>query len=70
MTEGVSFSAIYQTRRGDTVAADDPRREAYKQAAYIVNVLGRRYTMTAHEDGAFTVQGDGLASLTFEPTGE
>ena len=67
MTEGVPFSAIYQTRRGDTVAVEDPRREAYKQAAYIVNVLGRRYSMTAHEDGAFTVQGDGLASITFEP---
>jgi len=67
MTERIAFSAIYQTPRGDTVAVDDPRREAYKQAAYIVNVLGRRYSMTAHEDGAFTVQGDGLASLTFEP---
>jgi len=67
MTEGIPFSAIYQTPHGDTVAAEDPRREAYKQAAYIVNVLGRRYTMTAHEDGTFTVQGDGLASITFEP---
>ena len=67
MAEGIPFSVIYQTSRGDTVAAEDPRREAYKQAAYIVNVLGRRYSMTAHEDGAFTVQGDGLASLTFEP---
>ena len=70
MTTGIAFAAIYQTDRGDTVEARDPRREAYKQAAYILNVLGRRYTMTAHPDGAYTVQGDGLASLTFEPMGE
>ena len=67
MTTGIAFAAIYQTDRGDTVEARDPRREAYKQAAYILNVLGRRYSMTAHPDGAYTVQGDGLASLTFEP---
>jgi hypothetical protein len=45
----------------------DPKREAYKQAAYILNVLGRRYSLTAHEDGAYTITGDGLASLTFAP---
>ena len=70
MTTGIAFAAIYQTKYGDTVSAEDPRREAYKQAAYILNVLGRRYSMTAHPDGAYTVQGDGLASLTFEPIGE
>ena len=70
MTTGIAFAAIYRTDRGDTVEARDPKREAYKQAAYILNVLGRRYTMTAHPDGAYTVQGDGLASLTFEPMGE
>ena len=67
MTTGIAFAAIYRTDRGDTVEARDPKREAYKQAAYILNVLGRRYSMTAHPDGAYTVQGDGLASLTFEP---
>ena len=70
MTTGIAFAAIYQTKYGDTVSAEDPRREAYKQAGYILNVLGRHYTMTAHADGAYTVQGDGLASLTFEPMGE
>ena len=70
MTTGIAFAAIYRTDRGDTVEATDPKREAYKQAGYILNVLGRRYTMTAHPDGAYTVQGDGLASLAFEPTGE
>jgi len=69
MTTGIAFAAVYRTERGDTVEARDPRREAYKQAFYILNVLGRRYSMTAHPDGAFTVQGDGLASLTFEPMG-
>ena len=67
MTTGIAFAAIYRTDRGDTVSAEDPKREAYKQAGYILNVLGRRYTMTAHPDGAYTVQGDGLASLTIEP---
>ena len=67
MTTGITFSQIYQSKRGDTVKAKDPRREAYKQAAYIHGVLGRHYSRTAHEDGAFTVQGDGLVSLTFEP---
>jgi hypothetical protein len=70
MTTGIAFAAIYRTDRGDTVEATDPRREAYKQAGYILNVLGRRYTMTVHPDGAYTIQGDGLASLTVEPTGE
>ena len=70
MTTGIAFAAIYQTDRGNTVEARAPKREAYKQAGYILNVLGRRYSMTAHPDGAYTVQGDGLASLTFEPMGE
>lgn len=63
----ITFAAIYRTKHGDTVSAEDPRREAYKQAAYIRNVLGQCYNITAHEDGAYTVTGDGLASLTFEP---
>ena len=67
MTTGIAFAAIYRSKYGDTVSARDPRREAYKQAAYILNILGRRYSLTAHEDGAFTVTGDGLASLTFQP---
>ena len=69
MATGTAFRAVYRTKYGDTVQTSDPRLEAYKQAAYIVNVLGRRYGLTAHEDGAFTVTGDGLASLTFVPEG-
>ena len=67
MTTGIAFAAIYRSKYGDTVDARDPRREAYKQAAYIRNILGRHYSITAHEDGAFTVSGDGLASLSFQP---
>lgn len=67
MTTGIAFAAIYRSKYGDTVEAIDPRREAYKQAHYILNVLGRHYRLTAHEDGAFTITGDGLASLTFVP---
>lgn len=70
MTTGIAFAAIYRTNRGNTVKAENPKREAYKQAGYILNVLGRRYSMTVHPDGAYTVQGDGLESLTFEPMGE
>jgi len=67
MATGITFAAIYRSKYGDTVEARDPRREAYKQAAYILTVLGRRYSLTAHEDGAYTVTGNGLASLTFAP---
>ena len=67
--EATPFAAMYQTTRGDTVSCADPRLEAYKQAGYIRNVLNRRHTLIAHEDGAYTVAGDGLAPLTFEPEG-
>ncbi len=67
MTTGIAFAAVYRSKYGDTVAARDPRREAYKQAAYILNILGRHYSITAHEDGTFTVTGDGLAGLSFQP---
>ena len=69
MSTGITFAAVYRTKHGDTVTATDPKREAYKQAAYIQNVLGRRYSIVAHEDGAVTVQGDGLAGLTFQVEG-
>ena len=64
---GIAFAAVYQTKYGDTVAAEDPRREAYKQAAYILNVLGRRYRLTSRPGDIYTVEGDGLAPLTFQP---
>ena len=64
---GIAFSAVYKSIYGDTVAADDPRREAYKQAAYIRFVLKRRYSLTSRPGDIYTVEGDGLAPLTFEP---
>lgn len=67
MKTGTAFAAVYQTARGDTVQAADPKREACKQLGHIGGVLRRHASLTAHPDGAYTVQGDGLASLTFEP---
>ena len=59
------FSVIYQGPHGDTVDADDPRLAAYKQAAYVRNVLDRNYSLTVHVDGSYTVSGDGLQPITF-----
>jgi len=61
------FRAIFQGPHGDTVAAADPKLEAYKQAAYVQNVLGRRYRLTSRPGDIYTVEGDGLAALTFQP---
>ena len=61
------FHAIEQGPYGDTVTVADPKREAYKQAAYVQNVLGRRYRLTARPGDVFTVEGDGLAAMTFQP---
>jgi len=61
------FRAVEKGPSGDTVAAADPRLEAYKQAAYLQNVLGRRYRLTVRAGDIFTVEGDGLAALTFQP---
>ncbi len=61
------FRAIFQGEHGPTVAAANPKLDAYKQAAYVQNVLGRRYRLTCHADGAYTVAGDGLNPLTFAP---
>jgi len=61
------FRAIFQGEHGDTVAVANPKLEAYKQAAYIQNVLGRRYRLTGRPGNVYTVAGDGLAALTFQP---
>ena len=60
------FHAIEQGPCGDTVTVADPKREAYKQAAYVQNVLGRRYRLTVRLGDMFTVEGDGLAALAFQ----
>jgi len=61
------FRAIEQGPYGDTVSVANPKLEAYKQAAYVQNVLGRRYRLTCRQDETYTVEGDGLAALTFQP---
>src|SRR5262249_27597834 len=59
------FQIIYQGPHGDTVESGNPKLDAYKQAAYIVR-MGRTYTITSHDDGSYTVTGDGLQPITFE----
>jgi hypothetical protein len=61
------FSVTQPGPHGDTIHSHTPKLDALKQAAYIQNMLGRRYSLTDHGDGAITVQGDGLAALTFSP---
>lgn len=58
------FQVPYDGPHGPTVEYDDPKLEAYKQAAIIVR-SGRRYTLTCHEDGQYTVAGDGMMPITF-----
>ena len=60
-----SFRLIEPGPHGDTVYCENPKIEAYKQIAYVVNVLGRRYSLVCHADKQFTVNGDGLAAITY-----
>lgn len=60
------FQVIYAGKHGPSVQSDNPKLDAYKQAAQIQNVLRRNYSLTCHEDGAYTVAGDGLEPITFE----
>lgn len=60
------FSIIYQGPHGDTVHSDNPKLDAYKQASYVANILRRNYSITSHDDGSYTVSGDGLQPITFE----
>jgi len=59
------FIAIEKGPHGDTVYCENPKLQAYKQLAYIQNVLGRGYRLESHVDGQITVWGDGLAPLTY-----
>ena len=60
-----AFRLQYKGAHGDTVGSDNPKVDAYKQMSLIAR-LGRRYRLTVHADGAYTVAGDGLAEITFE----
>lgn len=63
------FRAIEKGKWGSTIYYDTPeaaKLAAYKSCAYIANVLGRHYSMTSQADGAITVAGDGLETITYE----
>ncbi len=60
-----SFNLVQKGPHGDTVYCDNPKLEAHKQIWYIGVVLGRGYQMVCHADGQFTVNGDGLAAITY-----
>lgn len=66
--ESSPFCAIQPGPHGPTMHSFTPALDALKQAAYLQNILRRCYTITDHGDGAITVQGDGLAALTFANT--
>lgn len=61
------FRIIYHhDQYGPTVDVEDPKIEAYKQMWYIQNVLFRCTQLEINPDStAYTVQGDGLESITF-----
>jgi len=59
------FRAIEKGEHGDTVYVDNPKLAAYKQMAYIQNILGRHYSLVSHADGQFTVNGSGLEPITY-----
>jgi hypothetical protein len=59
------FRVIYQGAHGNTVGSENPKLDAYKQMALIAS-QGRRYRLIAQADGSYTIEGDGLARLTFE----
>ena len=58
---------LYQGQHGDTVAVADPRLAAYKQCADVCRKLCRRYLLTVHQDGCYTVAGEGLEPITVAP---
>lgn len=58
------FSVIYQGPHGRTV--EGTKIDAYEQMAYLQK-LGIYCQLTCHADGAYTVAGDGLEPITFEP---
>ena len=61
-----AFQVIdFNGKHGPTVYHANPKVEAYKQCAYIQNILGQTYELTCHEDGEYTVSSQGLQTLTF-----
>jgi hypothetical protein len=62
-----TFSVLFEGVHGHTCEVENPKIAAYQSMAYIANVLGRNYQLVCHEDGCYTVSGDGLESTTFAP---
>lgn len=60
------FREIEKGTHGETVYCEDPKIEAYKSAAYIQNILGRNYRIISNADNSYTVEGDGLLTITYE----
>lgn len=61
----MEFNLIEKGEHGDTVYVDNPKIAAYWQIAFISNILRRHYQLICHADGQFTVNGDGLAPITY-----
>lgn len=72
-TPSPMFAILFDGPHGLTQYADDPRLEAYKQAAYYQTVYGLHCSsLTCHADGSYTIAVDGspVAPLTFAPFAE
>ena len=61
------FRQVFKGRQGNTVISDNPKLDAYKQAAWVAR-SGSTYSMMAHLDGSYTVNGNG-GMMTFAPEG-
>ena len=63
----ITFHTIYKGKHGHTTSHDNPKTAAY---IYVANMItenpARRYRLTCHADGSYTVYVDGLAPATFE----
>lgn len=59
------FNVIQKTIHGNTIASENPKLDAMKQAAYIKNVLRKNVTITGHICDCITVEADGLMPMTF-----
>jgi hypothetical protein len=66
----MKFQVVNKEGGRNVVYDDDPKMAAYQSAAYIQNVLGRHYSITADADGSYTVAGDGLMPITYVGEGE
>lgn len=59
-----TFSAIYKGPHGETADVPDPWLAALQYASHITSI-GLGYAIVDHGDGHVTVNGDGVAPITF-----